>query len=161
MTSAILTTHEPQDLEKPGGWSPKRALFAATWQLGRVPPRSSSAKGQNTPLWPTCLDHQKTHPLCPLARRDSSSNPLTATRDITSPFTNSPDLSFLSALFLFSVFTRTPNQPTMSDQVESLIDVPKEFVKEGVQFMNKCQKRKYPTPIRCGGGLGDQLRGWI
>ncbi|KAJ4150778.1 hypothetical protein LMH87_011513 [Akanthomyces muscarius] len=29
----------------------------------------------------------------------------------------------------------------MADQVEGLIDVPREFVKEGIQFMNKCQKR--------------------
>ncbi|KAJ2973375.1 hypothetical protein NQ176_g6646 [Zarea fungicola] len=28
----------------------------------------------------------------------------------------------------------------MSDSVESLIEVPKEFIKDGVQFMNKCQK---------------------
>ncbi|KAJ6783882.1 hypothetical protein PWT90_04932 [Aphanocladium album] len=39
----------------------------------------------------------------------------------------------------------------MSDQVEGLIDVPKEFVKEGIQFMNKCQKRESPTvPERRG-----------
>jgi protein transport protein SEC61 subunit gamma-like protein len=31
----------------------------------------------------------------------------------------------------------------MSDSVEGLIDVPREFVKEGVQFMNKCQKRRF------------------
>ncbi|CEJ81754.1 Putative Protein translocation complex subunit SSS1 [[Torrubiella] hemipterigena] len=28
----------------------------------------------------------------------------------------------------------------MADQVESLIELPKEFIKDGVQFINKCQK---------------------
>ncbi|ATY63233.1 translocase SEC61 gamma subunit [Cordyceps militaris] len=28
----------------------------------------------------------------------------------------------------------------MADHVENLIDVPKEFIREGIQFMNKCQK---------------------
>lgn len=35
----------------------------------------------------------------------------------------------------------------MSDSVEGLIDVPREFVKEGVQFMNKCQKREFLQTI--------------
>jgi hypothetical protein len=30
----------------------------------------------------------------------------------------------------------------MADQVESFVEVPKEFVKDGVQFINKCQKRE-------------------
>lgn len=37
------------------------------------------------------------------------------------------------------------NTDTMADNVESLIELPKEFIKDGVQFMNKCQKR---TSIR-------------
>ncbi|RDA93076.1 hypothetical protein CP533_4071 [Ophiocordyceps camponoti-saundersi (nom. inval.)] len=28
----------------------------------------------------------------------------------------------------------------MSDQVEGLIDVPREFLRDGLQFMHKCQK---------------------
>ncbi|KYK55439.1 protein translocation complex subunit SSS1 [Drechmeria coniospora] len=28
----------------------------------------------------------------------------------------------------------------MADQVEGLIDIPREFLKDGVQFVNKCQK---------------------
>ncbi|GJN73034.1 hypothetical protein JDV02_001622 [Purpureocillium takamizusanense] len=28
----------------------------------------------------------------------------------------------------------------MADNVEGLIDVPREFLKDGVQFINKCQK---------------------
>ncbi|KJZ76636.1 Putative protein transport protein Sec61 subunit gamma [Hirsutella minnesotensis 3608] len=28
----------------------------------------------------------------------------------------------------------------MADQIESFVEVPKEFVKDGVQFINKCQK---------------------
>ncbi len=30
----------------------------------------------------------------------------------------------------------------MADNVEGLIDVPREFLKDGVQFINKCQKRE-------------------
>ncbi|EGX90608.1 protein translocase, putative [Cordyceps militaris CM01] len=33
----------------------------------------------------------------------------------------------------------------MADHVENLIDVPKEFIREGIQFMNKCQKRELRT----------------
>ena len=33
----------------------------------------------------------------------------------------------------------------MADNVESLIELPKEFIKDGVQFMNKCQKRTSPA----------------
>lgn len=44
----------------------------------------------------------------------------------------------------------------MADQVEGLIDVPREFVKEGIQFMNKCQKRelddKTTTPLATNWG---------
>ena len=36
----------------------------------------------------------------------------------------------------------------MSDSVEGLVDVPREFVKEGVQFMNKCQKRKLSPRVK-------------
>ncbi|RKU45503.1 Sec61p translocation complex subunit [Coniochaeta pulveracea] len=28
----------------------------------------------------------------------------------------------------------------MSDQVQEILDVPREFVKDGLQFMNRCQK---------------------
>lgn len=34
------------------------------------------------------------------------------------------------------------NQSTMSDSVQEILDVPREFVKDGVQFLNRCQKRK-------------------
>ncbi|KAJ6445710.1 secE/SeC61-gamma subunits of protein translocation complex domain-containing protein [Purpureocillium lavendulum] len=36
-------------------------------------------------------------------------------------------------------FSRTT--VAMADNVEGLIDVPREFLKDGVQFINKCQKR--------------------
>lgn len=29
----------------------------------------------------------------------------------------------------------------MADQVEEILDVPREFFKDGVQFINRCQKR--------------------
>lgn len=30
----------------------------------------------------------------------------------------------------------------MSDQVQDLLDAPREFLKDGMQFVNRCQKRK-------------------
>jgi protein transport protein SEC61 subunit gamma-like protein len=30
----------------------------------------------------------------------------------------------------------------MSDQVQEILDVPREFLKEGIQFISKSQKRK-------------------
>lgn len=30
----------------------------------------------------------------------------------------------------------------MSDSVQEILDVPREFVKDGIQFLNRCQKRK-------------------
>ncbi|KHN94443.1 protein transport protein SEC61 gamma subunit-like protein [Metarhizium album ARSEF 1941] len=32
----------------------------------------------------------------------------------------------------------------MSDQIQELVETPSQFVREGVQFMNKCQKRTAP-----------------
>ena len=29
----------------------------------------------------------------------------------------------------------------MSDQVQEILDIPREFIKDGMQFMNRCQKR--------------------
>ena len=36
---------------------------------------------------------------------------------------------------------------TMADQIQELVDTPSQFVKEGLQFVNKCQKRKC-LPLR-------------
>jgi len=32
----------------------------------------------------------------------------------------------------------------MADQVQEVLDVPREFLKDGIQFINKSQKRKEP-----------------
>jgi protein transport protein SEC61 subunit gamma and related proteins len=32
----------------------------------------------------------------------------------------------------------------MSDQVQEILDVPREFLKDGIQFINKSQKRETP-----------------
>jgi len=34
----------------------------------------------------------------------------------------------------------------MADQVQEILDVPREFLKDGIQFINKSQKRKAPHP---------------
>lgn len=31
----------------------------------------------------------------------------------------------------------------MADQVEEILEVPREFFKDGVQFINRCQKRTF------------------
>lgn len=33
----------------------------------------------------------------------------------------------------------------MSDQVQELLNVPREFLREGVQFVNRSQKREFPV----------------
>jgi protein transport protein SEC61 subunit gamma and related proteins len=33
----------------------------------------------------------------------------------------------------------------MSDQVQEILDVPREFLKDGIQFINKSQKRERPS----------------
>jgi protein transport protein SEC61 subunit gamma-like protein len=38
----------------------------------------------------------------------------------------------------------------MSDQIQELIDIPRDFIKDGAMFINRCTKRKSPT----GRGLG-------
>lgn len=52
-------------------------------------------------------------------------------------FTNKPTSASLSR-FLPVHQTHISN---MSDQVQEILDVPREFVKDGLQFMNRCQKR--------------------
>ena len=43
--------------------------------------------------------------------------------------------------------TQLPFNPsTMADQVQEMLDVPREFLKDGVQFINRAQKRTY---FRC------------
>ncbi|KAL8413636.1 hypothetical protein RB594_005049 [Gaeumannomyces avenae] len=37
----------------------------------------------------------------------------------------------------------------MSDQVQEILDVPREFLKDGLQFINRSQKRQYPRRLRC------------
>lgn len=38
--------------------------------------------------------------------------------------------------------TQTPLHPsTMADQVQEMLDVPREFLKDGIQFINRAQKR--------------------
>jgi protein transport protein SEC61 subunit gamma-like protein len=37
----------------------------------------------------------------------------------------------------------------MSDQVQEILDVPREFLKDGIQFINKSQKRERPSPDEC------------
>ncbi|KAG6311112.1 hypothetical protein E4U44_004664 [Claviceps purpurea] len=34
----------------------------------------------------------------------------------------------------------------MADQIQELVDTPSQFLKDGVQFMNKCQKRMRAPP---------------
>lgn len=33
----------------------------------------------------------------------------------------------------------------MADQVQEILDVPREFLKDGVQFMNRAQKRTFSS----------------
>ncbi|KEY69845.1 hypothetical protein S7711_08986 [Stachybotrys chartarum IBT 7711] len=51
----------------------------------------------------------------------------------------------------------------MSDQVQELLDVPMDFVKDGVQFINKCQKpdRKEFIKISQAVGVGFIVMGAI
>ncbi|KFA63913.1 hypothetical protein S40285_03772 [Stachybotrys chlorohalonatus IBT 40285] len=51
----------------------------------------------------------------------------------------------------------------MSDQVQELLDVPMDFVKDGVQFINKCQKpdRKEFVKISQAVGVGFIVMGAI
>jgi len=37
----------------------------------------------------------------------------------------------------------------MSDQLQEILDVPREFLKDGIQFINKSQKREPPLPDEC------------
>jgi hypothetical protein len=75
------------------------------------------------------------------------SHPLT--RPINDPFsTDEPVVSlfFFVQLTLITSF-RPPllsNTAKMSDQVQELLEVPSEFVKDGVQFVRRCTKR---TPL--------------
>jgi protein transport protein SEC61 subunit gamma and related proteins len=32
----------------------------------------------------------------------------------------------------------------MSDQIQELIDIPRDFIKDGIMFVNRCTKRKTP-----------------
>jgi protein transport protein SEC61 subunit gamma and related proteins len=41
----------------------------------------------------------------------------------------------------------------MSDQFKELLDLPKDFVKDGTQFLNRCTKRTCSTGSRCGSNL--------
>lgn len=29
----------------------------------------------------------------------------------------------------------------MSEQIQEILDIPREFIKDGMQFLNRCQKR--------------------
>ncbi|EOO01649.1 putative protein transporter sec61 subunit gamma protein [Phaeoacremonium minimum UCRPA7] len=51
----------------------------------------------------------------------------------------------------------------MSDQVQEILDVPREFVKDGVQFMNRCQKpdRKEFIKISQAVGVGFLIMGAV
>ncbi len=31
----------------------------------------------------------------------------------------------------------------MSEQIQEILDIPREFVKDGMQFLNRCQKRTW------------------
>ena len=37
----------------------------------------------------------------------------------------------------------------MADQIQELLDVPREFLKDGIQFINRAQKRTSPNPASC------------
>ena len=39
---------------------------------------------------------------------------------------------------------------TMADQVQEILDVPREFLKDGIQFINKAQKRMSLLPFYMG-----------
>ncbi|KAB5560167.1 protein transporter Sec61 subunit gamma [Coniochaeta sp. 2T2.1] len=51
----------------------------------------------------------------------------------------------------------------MSDQVQEILDVPREFVKDGVQFMNRCQKpdKKEFLKISQAVGVGFLIMGAV
>lgn len=36
----------------------------------------------------------------------------------------------------------------MADQIQEILDVPREFIKDGVQFMNRAQKRTSPPSLQ-------------
>jgi len=35
---------------------------------------------------------------------------------------------------------------TMSDQIQEFMDIPRDFIKDGTQFINRCTKRTYNSP---------------
>lgn len=35
----------------------------------------------------------------------------------------------------------------MSDTIQELADIPKEFFKDGTQFINRCTKREFPLEV--------------
>lgn len=47
---------------------------------------------------------------------------------------------YLKRTFPFH-FASLCNKANMSDQVKELLDVPRDFLKEGTQFVNRCTKR--------------------
>ncbi|OAQ97628.1 hypothetical protein LLEC1_02026, partial [Akanthomyces lecanii] len=84
-----------------------------------------SGPREQPPLWPICSRYTLARFIDSLRIHDLSLN---------------LDLCLLHSRFLLPNHTYKHTQVTMADQVEGLIDVPREFVKEGIQFMNKCQK---------------------
>ncbi|KAH8907921.1 protein transporter Sec61 subunit gamma [Coniochaeta ligniaria NRRL 30616] len=51
----------------------------------------------------------------------------------------------------------------MSDQVQEILDVPREFVKDGIQFLNRCQKpdKKEFLKISQAVGVGFLIMGAV
>ena len=47
----------------------------------------------------------------------------------------------------------------MSEQFQEILDIPREFIKDGMQFINRCQKRtwKPSSPL----GQDEASHGWV
>lgn len=79
-------------------------------------------------------------------RQDGLVTPVSTCR-LLAPAVHVPRTSLLASPPSPYPSQQPPSLFTMSDQIQELVDTPSQFLKDGVQFMNKCQKRTPPPPF--------------
>lgn len=125
----------------PAAFPPKRGPggLQAIWHIGREARYNS---GQLfSPKFPAFTHHLRRPGNCDI-------------RYIQQSPTRIPRIYRLSATNFFLPAFTVPTESNMADQIQEILDVPREFVKEGVQFLNRCQKRTIlPIPV-AGSQLG-------